>query len=168
MKRLTTKLLLSLLLLLLFTLPSLGDSYNTKGYKMIEQNSTIAPFTLNDQFGKEHNLTQMPKLLICSFGKDTGKLISDYFNAQSSDYLESNEIKLMADVSGVPSLLRKTIIVPKMKKYNFEILLSTDSDFSNNFPKKEDSLTVLKLDGDKVVEILFVADEAGLKEAIEG
>lgn len=135
---------------------------------MIEQNSTLAPFNLSDQFGKEHNLTQMPKLLICSFGKESGKLISNYFNAQEGDYLETNNIKLMADIAGVPSLLRKTIIIPKMKKYNFEILLSTDSDFSNNFPKKEDSLTVLKLEGDKVVEILFVVDEVSLKEAIEG
>ena len=135
---------------------------------MIETNSTIAPFTLSDQFGKEHNLTQMPKLLICTFGKESGKLISNYFNAQEGDYLATNNIKLMADIAGVPSLLRKTIIIPKMKKYNFEILLSTDSKFSDNFPKKEDSLTVLKLDGDTVVEILFVADEAGLKESIEG
>ena len=135
---------------------------------MIKKNSTIAPFTLSDQFGKEHNLTQMPKLFICSFGKESGKLISDYFNAQGADYLENNNIKLMADIAGVPSLLRKTIIIPKMKKYNFEILLSTDSDFSNNFPKQEDNLTVLKLEGDKVVEILFVSDAASLKEAIEG
>jgi len=168
MKRLSKKLILGLLLSLLFTLPSLGDSYNTKGYKMIEENSTIEPFTLSDQFGKEHNLTQMPKLLICSFGKESGKLISNYFNAQGSDYLDNNDIKLMADVSGVPSLLRKTIIIPKMKKYNFEILLSTDSDFSNNFPKKEDSLTVLKLEENKVVNITFVSDEASLKEKIEG
>ena len=135
---------------------------------MIEQNSTLAPFNLSDQFGKEHNLTQIPKLLICSFGKESGKLISDYFNEKGSDYLESNDIKLMADIAGVPSLLRKTIIVPKMKKYDFQILLSTDSEFSNNFPKKENSLTVLKLEGDKVAEILVVADEASLKEAIEG
>ena len=135
---------------------------------MIEENSILAPFTLSDQFGKEHNLTKIPKLLICSFGKESGKLISDYFNAQESDYLETNDIKLMADIAGVPSLLRKTIIIPKMKKYNFEILLSTDSDLSNNFPQKEDSLTVLKLDENKVAEILFVADEASLKEAIEG
>ena len=142
--------------------------FQKTGDKMIEENSTLTPFTLSDQFGKEHNFTKMPKMLICSFGKESGKLISDYFNAQESDYLETNDIKLMADIAGVPSLLRKTIIIPKMKKYNFEILLSTDSDFSNNFHKKEDSLTVMKLEGDKVIEILFVADEAGLKEAIEG
>jgi len=168
MKRLLKKLILGLFLSLLFTLPSLGDSYIKKGYKMIEQNSTIEPFTLSDQFGKEHNLSTMPKLLICSFGKESGKLISDYFNEKGSDYLETNAIKLMADIAGVPSLLRKTIIVPKMKKYNFEILLSTDSDFSKRFPKQDDALTVLKLDGDRVVEITFVSDEASLKEAIEG
>jgi len=167
MKHLTIKLILGLLLSLLFTLPSLGESYRQKGDRMIERNSSIESFKLNDQFGKEHNLEQMPKFLICSFGKESGKLISSYFNAQESDYLTTHNIKLMADVSGVPSLLRKTIIFPKMKKYSFEILVSTESAFMKQFPQQEDSLTVLKLDNGTVSEVLFVSDEAGLKEAIE-
>jgi len=166
MKRLTIKFILGLLLSLLFTLPSLGDSYINKGYKMIEQNSTIEPFTLNDQFGEEHRLEQMPKLLICSFGKETGKLISNYFNAQDANYLTTHNIKLMADVSSVPSLLRGTFILPKMKKYSFEILISTESKFSEQFPREEDKLTVLKIENGVVQEIIFVADEAGLKAEI--
>jgi len=138
-----------------------------KGLSMIEQNSTIQPFTLNDQFGKEHNINTLPKLLICSFGKETGKLISSYFNAQSSDYLAQHDIKLLADVSGVPSILRKTIIIPKMKKNSFEILLSTEKDFSKQFPTQDDQLTVLKIEGNVVKEILFVGDELKLKETIE-
>jgi len=168
MKRLTIKLIRGLLLLLLFTLPNLGDSYRKKGYKMIEQNSTIEPFRLNDQFGEEHRLEQMPKLLICSFGKETGKLISNYFNAQDANYLTKHNIKLIADVSSVPSLLRGTFILPKMKKYSFEILISTESKFSEQFPREEDKLTLLKLENGVVQEIVFVADEAGLKESIEG
>ncbi len=168
MKSLTTKLILGLLLSLLFTLPSLGDSYKTKVHKMIEQNSTIEPFTLNEQFGKEHTLENMPKLLICSFGKDTGVLISNYFNAQDTDYLAKYNVKLMADVSSVPSLLRSTFILPKIKKYNFEILISTDSKFSELFPREEDKLTVLKLENGVVQETIFIRNEAELKEIIEG
>ena len=168
MKRLTTKLIWGLFLSLLFTLSSLGDSYTKKGYKMIEQNSTIEPFTLNDQFGKEHTLEKMPKLLICSFGKATGVLISNYFNAQDADYLAKHDIKLIADVSSVPSLLRSTFILPKMKKYSFEILISTDSKFSELFPKEEDKLTVLKIENGVVQETIFINNEAELKEIIEG
>jgi len=168
MKRLTIELISGLLLLLLFTLPSLSDSYKEKGNRMIEQKTTLEPFTLNDQFGKEHQLEKMPRLLICSFGKETGKLISSYFNAQESGYLEQHNIKLMADVSGVPSLLRKTIIIPKMKKYNFEILLSTESKFSKQFPTEEDKLTVLQIENNQIEKIFFVVDEAELKAVIEG
>ena len=168
MKHLTIKLILGLVLSLLFTLPSLGDSYTKKGYFMIKQNSTIEPFTLKDQFGKEHQLSTLPKLLICSFGKETGKLISSYFNAQNRDYLAQHDIKLIADVSSVPSLLRGTFIIPKMKKYSFEILVSTNSEFSEQFPREEDKLTVLKIENGVVQEVIFVGDEAELKESIEG
>ena len=135
---------------------------------MVELNSTIAPFKLNDQFGEEHIIDKLPRVLICSFGKESGKLISNYFNLQESDYSIKYNIQLLADISGVPSLLRKTIILPKMKKYNFKILVSTESEFMDKFPQKDDSLTVLKLDNGRVQEILFVNNEVGLKEAIEG
>jgi len=135
---------------------------------MIEIDTTIAPFKLNDQFGKEHNLNVLPKILVCSFGKNTGKLISSYFEVQDKEYLSKHDIELIADVSGVPSLLRKTIIVPKMKKYSFEILLSTDKSFSQQFPTKEDNLTVLKLDSAVVKEITFASDADELRDAIEG
>jgi len=128
----------------------------------------MQPFTLKDQFGKEHAITTMPKIMIISFGKETGQLISSYFNELGSEYLTKHDIKLIADVSGVPSLLRKTIIVPKMKKYNFEILLSTDKSFTEQFAKKDDKLTVLKIENGDIVDTIFVDSEAMLKGVIEG
>lgn len=167
MKRLTIQFILPLLLLLLFTLLSLGDSITYQGNRMIEQNSTLAPFSLTDQFGEEHNLNPMPKLLICSFGKESGTLISSYFNAQSSDYLTQHNIKLLADISAVPAMLRKMIILPKMKKNSFSILLSTDEAFSKQFPKEDGALTILKLEDGLVKIIEFAKDEAELKSIIE-
>jgi len=135
---------------------------------MIDINATVEPFTLNDQFGVEHNIQVRPKILICSFGKSTGKLISSYFDAQDKEYIKKHGIELIADVSGVPSLLRKTIIVPKMKKYSFEILLSDNEAFSNQFPSKEDSLTVIRMENGVVTEIIYASDEDALRDAIEG
>jgi len=134
---------------------------------MIDINATIEPFTLNDQFGVEHNIEVRPKFLICSFGKSTGKLISSYFDAKDKEYLNKYDIELLADVSGVPSLLRKTIVIPKMKKYSFEILLSDDKKFSKNFPQKEDNLTVIKMENGVVKNIIYCSDEDELKDAIE-
>jgi hypothetical protein len=135
---------------------------------MIDINATVEPFTLNDQFGVEHNIQIRPKILICSFGKSTGKIISSYFDAQGKEYIKKYGIELMADVSSVPSFLRKTIIVPKMKKYSFEILLSDDEKFSNQFPSKEDSLTIIKMENGVVSEIIYASNEDELKVAIEG
>jgi hypothetical protein len=135
---------------------------------MIKINTTIEPFSLNDQFGKEHNLQIQPKILVCSFGKSTGKLISIYFDARDKAYLTKYDIELIADVSSIPLILRKTIIIPKMKKYSFDILLSTDKAFSTLFPRKDDNLTVIKMENGVVTEISFCADEDELRDAIEG
>jgi len=135
---------------------------------MIELNTALETFTLNDQFGERYKIETMPKLLICSFGKESGKLISNYFNAQDANYLEAHNIRLFADVAGIPSLLRKTLILPKMKKYNFKILLSDDADFSKQFPREDDSLTILRIENNVVTSISFVKDEATLKASIEG
>jgi len=128
----------------------------------------MQPFKLNDQFGKEHSVDSMPKIIIVSFGKDTGELIGNYFNAQDNSYLEKHDIKLIADISGVPSLLQKAIIIPKMKKYKFEILLSKDKDFTNQFTKKDGKLTVLKIENNQTVDTIFVDSQEMLKGVIEG
>ena len=135
---------------------------------MIDINTTIEPFILNDQFGIEHNIEVRPKILICSFGKKTGKLISRYFGEKDKDYLIKYDIEMIADVSAIPSILRRTILLPKMKKYNFEILLSTDKTFTKEFPTKEDNLTVIRMKNGVVTEITFASDEYELKDAIEG
>ena len=134
---------------------------------MIDINTTIEPFILKDQFGIEHNVEVRPKILICSFGKNTGKLISEYFGKVDKDYLIKYDIEMIADVSSIPSFLRKTIILPKMKKYNFEILLSTDKAFMKAFPTKEDNLTIIRMKNGVVTEITFASDEYELKDAIE-
>ncbi len=128
----------------------------------------MQPFKLNDQFGKEHSVESMPKIIVVSFGKDTGELIGNYFNGQDDNYLEKYDIKVIADVSGVPSILRKTIIVPKMKKYNFEILLSTDKEFTNQFSKKDGKLTVIKIENNQIIDTIFVDSQEMLKGVIEG
>ncbi len=128
----------------------------------------MQPFKLNDQFGKEHSVESMPKIIVVSFGKDTGELIGNYFNAQDNNYLKKHDIKVIADVSGVPSILRKTIIVPKMKKYNFEILLSTDKEFTNQFSKKDGKLTVIKIENNQIIDTIFVDSQEMLKGVIEG
>ena len=135
---------------------------------MIDINTTIEPFILEDQFGTQHNIQVRPKILICSFGKNTGQLISEYFGEKGKDYLNQYDIELIADVSHVPSLLRKTMIIPKMKKYSFEILLSSDKTFSEQFPHKEENLTILKLENGVVKEIIYAKDADELKDAIEG
>ena len=135
---------------------------------MIDINTTIEPFILNDQFGIEHNIEVRPKILICSFGKNTGKLMSRYFGAEDKDYLTKYDIEMIADVSAIPSFLRKTIILPKMKKYNFEILLSTEKTFTKKFPIKEDNLTIIRMKNGVVTEITFASDEDELRDAIEG
>ncbi len=128
----------------------------------------MQPFKLNDQFGKEHSVDSMPKMIIVSFGKDTGELIGNYFNTQDSNYLEKYDIKLIADISGVPSLLQKAIIIPKMKKYKFEILLSTDKNFTNQFIKKDGKLTVVKIENGQISDTIFVDSQEMLKGVIEG
>lgn len=135
---------------------------------MIEINTTLAPFTLNDQFGDEHKVEYMPKLLICSFQKSTGTLLGEYFTQHDKSYLRQHDILLMADISAVPALLRKTIIIPKMKKYAFRVLLCVEDECGKQFPKEEEKLTILRFENNEIKEILFAGDIPSLQKIIEG
>jgi hypothetical protein len=67
----------------------------------------------------------------------------------------NNNIAYVADITGMPSLISKFFAIPKMKDYNFSILL-IDEDNKALFPVEQDKITIITLDNSKVTSIKFI------------
>lgn len=118
---------------------------------------------LYDQHGDFINLTPETNWLIFSHDKDGGT-----WTKQALDNLEITNLEelggiYLADISNMPSLITKMFAMPKMKKYAFKMALDKTGDVSENLPRIDGRVTLIKLDNLKAIEV----KQAGSPEEIQ-
>ncbi|WP_457597335.1 hypothetical protein [Hydrogenimonas sp.] len=124
---------------------------------------------LKDQFGHEGRVTPDTDKVILVFAKSTGHLVKEFLNKKPADYLAKEHVVFIADVSGMPGIIFKTMALPDLKKHDYAIYLITDESKAEKFKPKghEDQIMVVDLDDGDVEKVLFVTTEKDLQEAIE-
>lgn len=118
--------------------------------------SEVPTLKIKDQFEKEHTLDGSIKTIIFSASKDEASVIRDVINAKGkAEFLTSNSVAYVADITAMPSLITKFFAMPKMKKYEFPILF-IDEENKDIFPVKEEMISVISVENGKVTDIKYV------------
>jgi hypothetical protein len=121
-------------------------------------NSNINSFVLNDQFDKPHTVNAATKTILVSFEKSTSADINEFLSTKESGFLEKNNTVFIADISGMPSIITSLFALPKMKKYNYNILLIYDED-DKRFLRQEERTTVYTLEDGVIKSISYIQKE---------
>jgi len=119
-------------------------------------NSNIGSFELADQFEKKHTVNSDVQTIIFSSEKDTSAALNEFLGSKEKGFLEANKTVFIADISGMPSVISYLFALPKMKKYNYNVLL-IEKEGDTRFLKQEEKLTVYKLENGVVTSVEYVA-----------
>uniref|UniRef100_UPI0040477610 hypothetical protein n=1 Tax=Aliarcobacter sp. TaxID=2321116 RepID=UPI0040477610 len=111
--------------------------------------------TVKDQFEKQFTIDSNIKTIIFSATKDESETIRNFLATKDKDFLNTNNIAYVADITGMPSLITKFFAMPKMKKYDFSILL-IDEDNKALFPVEQDKITIMTLENSKITDIKYI------------
>jgi hypothetical protein len=117
--------------------------------------SKVDAFQAKDQF--EADFTFKPsatRYLLVSHDMETGKKANAALSALGKDFLGSEKAVYMANIFGMPGIGRM-FAMPKMKKYNHQIILADDAALIANFPEQAGKVTVLTLSGGKVASVSY-------------
>ena len=122
----------------------------------VKVGETFPSFVMVDQF--DHNVTveKGTKVLMVSFQKGVSSEIQEFLKRQEKGFLEKNNALYLADISAMPSFLINWFALPKMKKFNFKIALIYQENVADVIPRKEDKVTLIKLDEQKIISIELV------------
>ena len=120
-----------------------------------EVNSKIGTLEFKDQFEKNQIVNADVKTIIFSSEKDTSAGLNEFLASKEKGFLETNNTVFVADISGMPSIISYLFALPKMKKYNYNVLL-IDKEGDTRFSKKEERLTVYTLNNGVVTNIKYV------------
>ena len=139
------KLLMTCLLFIstLFAEVKVGESFPT--------------LTLVDQFNTKTEIkTKGSTTLLLSFEKDVSAEIKTYLDAKEKDFLSTNNIMYISDVSSMPSFITRMFALPKMKKFSFKVALINDEKEGLLINRKERKVTVIRLKDNRIQTIKFV------------
>ena len=128
----------------------------------------LKQFTLNDQFDHPHTLGKDTKKVIFVFTKAMGHMVKGYLNNKPLSYLKDRNTLFVADVSPMPSIIRKVFAIPDLQEHKYPVLLILDENFSQSYQNAEhkEKIMIVTLDHFKVEKVEFVATEDDFKKAM--
>lgn len=124
-------------------------------------NDAIAAIALEDQHGEAGGVDASTRGVLLSRDMDGGGLVREALATDGAAQLERAGAVYVADVHGMPSLVRRFIAIPRMRERPYRVLLDTEGAATASLPVEEGKATWLRLEGLRVVEIRFLtsADE---------
>ncbi len=152
-----------ILLLLAFAISIVGAD----ALKLASPLSGLQKFAYEDPNGRSLNISDSTRTVVVSFEKDTGKLVNQYLDSKYPPYLGRVSAIFIADISEMPSIITTMFALPKMRDYKHTIYLHYDEEFAKYVPHKEEKVTIIKFENQKVKSISFITNEAELKTALE-
>jgi len=125
-------------------------------------------FTLPDQFNQPHTLTNEDKKLVFVFTKDTGHILKEYMANKGKKFVEDKKIVLVADVSGMPTVILNTFALPDFQKSEYAMLLIYDKNMAKKLKEGQDTskVIVLTLDNKKVSKVEYAKDTKELDKLL--
>ncbi len=118
----------------------------------------IGTFSILNQHDKKVTIDDSIEKIIVSFEKDTGANINEYLSKKNPLFLKNNKAVFIANISGMPSIITKLFALPKMRKYDHEILLIYDED-DKRFISKEEKSTLYTLKDGVIKSIDFITKD---------
>ena len=121
---------------------------------------------LSNQYGEIFDSGSELKSLLFVTGMGAKDLAQTSLKSIDKNCMEQDELVYLADISGMPSLISKMVAIPKMKNYDYPILLDKEGSISAKLPAKEDQVTLVKLDQNMIQSTQFFADSITLTQAL--
>ncbi len=134
--------------------------------KFWQVNETLPAFKLQDQFDQTGQLDQTVRLVIFARGMESKDLIDELLSGEDGDFLSQHQALYIADISGMPSLITKLFALPKMRGFNYPMLLDYTGKATARIPSREKKVTLVHIEKNKVINIQFLDDVKLLRAEI--
>lgn len=133
----------------------------------LETGERLAPWTLLDQHDQAYTLDNQLQVLLVARSMDAAKLLDAALQGKPQGYLEQRHTVFLADISRMPTVIASLFALPKMRGYNYRILLDRDARIAPRYPADNASVLWLDLRDGKLLGQRRFTDAAELAQALE-
>ena len=114
-------------------------------------NSVLPKIELPDQHGAPRAIDESVRVVVFTRDMDAGKIVKAAGEKAGPGPFSSNGVVCVADLSGMPSVIRNLFAMPKLRDRPYPLLVDEEGEKTANFPSTDGKPTVLVLDKLKVV-----------------
>ncbi|MBU1928123.1 hypothetical protein KKG77_03895 [bacterium] len=130
--------------------------------QMLQVGDFTKPIELVSQHEKKILLLK-DGVWVIAWDKESTRLANKYFEA----FGMRSDTQMLVDISQVPSGILNLFVLPRMRDYKHEILLSYDEAYNLTLPYAEGAVTVLHLRDAKVEQIDFAQTQEELRTLLQ-
>ena len=107
-------------------------------------NPTFPNFhTLQDQFGNAWQAPQDPQQLLFVYDMSGNKMLRKALEVTDHNCLSDGRLVYLADISGMPGLIARTIALPRMRKLDYPVWLDRDGESTAALRRQADGVALL-------------------------
>ena len=128
--------------------------------------SSLDPLALPDQHGVEHRVDAATRGVLLSRDMDGGGFVREALASEGAAQLEKAGAVYIADVSGMPGLIRRMFAIPRMRQRGYPVLLDVEGVPTVRLPAEAGKASWIRLEGLRIAEIRFLASAEEVKAAL--
>ncbi|MDH1619924.1 FAD/FMN-containing dehydrogenase [Pseudomonas chengduensis] len=132
----------------------------------LEPGERLAPWTLLDQHDVPYTLNDETRILLVARDMDGAKLVDAALEGKPKGYLDERHAVFLADISRMPRIIATLFALPKMRDYNYRILLDHDARIAPRYPAGEGEVLWLQLEDGRLVEQKVFKEAVALEQAL--
>lgn len=132
----------------------------------LEPGEHLAPWTLLDQHDVPYTLNDETRILLVARDMDGAKLVNAALEGKPKGYLGERQAVFLADISRMPGVIASLFALPKMRDYNYRILLDHDARIAPRYPAGEGEVLWLQLEDGRLVEQKVFKEAVALEQAL--
>jgi hypothetical protein len=123
--------------------------------------------SLEDQHGKPRRIDETARAILFARDMDGGGILKEALAESGPSLLEGAGAVYVADVSGMPRLIRRFFALPSMRRRAYTILIDVDGSVTERLPSAEGRATLMTLDALRLVRVTHFDSAADVRAALE-
>lgn len=132
----------------------------------VQSGQPLPALQLKDQHDQDWRIAADTKLVVFAAGRKASNLALAVLAPQPKGFLAARHAVYLADMSKMPGFITRTFALPSLRQQKFEVGVSLDEKTLADWPRQEDAVTLIRLDGGRVVSHEYATTEAQLKAAL--
>ena len=124
----------------------------------IKIGSEISQKSFTDQNEREVLIQKTTQWIFFAPDHAASEIMSQVLEGKEQQELTQKNMVYLADISKMPGLVSRFVALPNMRKLKYAIGLGQDAETLAMFPRQQSSVTVMRVDNWRVVEIRYIQD----------